>query len=194
VISTMTRAEERVIADLCYIIGGEAALERAIRSFVRVTGRVPTGDELLDHVADTRIAELTDEIARREWAARPLQKQEHTRAQPMGNPRHVPTAEELDRLSDAVRTTPLHPLALQRVEEVIRLERVHAHLQASVPERLARVRSRAEQVFGDASKAWRWLRAWRGVLNAVPLDLIETEDGAARVEQELERIAYGIYG
>lgn len=65
-ISTMRRAEERVINDLAYIAGGEDKLERAIRSFVQVTGRTPTGDELLDHVADTRIAEPTDEIARRD--------------------------------------------------------------------------------------------------------------------------------
>jgi hypothetical protein len=64
--STMSWAEERVINDLAYIAGGEDKLERAIRSFVQVTGRTPTGDELLDHVADTRIAELTDEIARRD--------------------------------------------------------------------------------------------------------------------------------
>lgn len=69
-ISTMTRAEERVIDDLAYIAGGEAALERAIRAFIDVTGRSPTGPELLDHVVDTRIAELRDRIALRNHRAR----------------------------------------------------------------------------------------------------------------------------
>lgn len=62
-ISVNTRADEQTIDDLAYIVGGEAALERAIRSFVDVTGRAPTGDELLDHLVDTRIAELSDRIA-----------------------------------------------------------------------------------------------------------------------------------
>jgi hypothetical protein len=68
-ISVNTREYESTIDDLAYIVGGEAALERAIRSFVDVTGRAPTGDELLDHLVDTRITELSDRIARRDQTA-----------------------------------------------------------------------------------------------------------------------------
>jgi hypothetical protein len=68
-ISVNTKEDERAIDDLSYIVGGEAALKRAIDAFVDVTGRTPTGDELLDHVVDTRIAELSDRIARRNRSA-----------------------------------------------------------------------------------------------------------------------------
>lgn len=110
-----------------------------------------------------------------------------------GNVRTQPTGEELDRLLAAARSTPVHPLALEQIAEVIRLARVEAHLHATVPERLARVRGRAEEAFGDPAKAWRWLRAVRGALGAVPLELIGTEEGAARVEGLLEQIKDGIY-
>jgi hypothetical protein len=57
-ISTMTRAEEKVIQDLAYIAGGEAALERAILDFRRREGRSPSGKELLDTVARQRLTDL----------------------------------------------------------------------------------------------------------------------------------------
>jgi putative toxin-antitoxin system antitoxin component (TIGR02293 family) len=60
--------------------------------------------------------------------------------------------------------------------------------------RIDRVRHRAEQVFGDAAKAKRWLgKPSRGLGGRTPLQLAETGEGAAAVEAELVRIEHGVY-
>jgi putative toxin-antitoxin system antitoxin component (TIGR02293 family) len=60
--------------------------------------------------------------------------------------------------------------------------------------RLARVTALAERVFGDETKAHRWLRKPSPMLGeATPLKLLATETGAQLVEQALHRIDYGMF-
>lgn len=59
--------------------------------------------------------------------------------------------------------------------------------------RVARVLGAADDVFGAAEKAHRWLRkANRGLGGHVPLELLATEAGTRLVEQALGRIEHGI--
>ncbi|RRU06573.1 MbcA/ParS/Xre antitoxin family protein [Stenotrophomonas sp. 278] len=58
-------------------------------------------------------------------------------------------------------------------------------------QRIARVTSEAERVFGDATKAGRWLSSVSTILGAKPLDLLATDAGARDVEYELMRIDQG---
>ena len=58
--------------------------------------------------------------------------------------------------------------------------------------RLTRIQSMAEDVFGDADKANRWLREKLGILDGnPPLELAQTESGARVVEQILAKIDWG---
>ena len=60
--------------------------------------------------------------------------------------------------------------------------------------RLQRVVEQAERVFGNPIKAHRWLREPCRALNkAVPIELLETEQGAVIVRDELGRIQYGMF-
>ncbi len=60
--------------------------------------------------------------------------------------------------------------------------------------RVARILTLAADAFGAAAKAARWLRTPNRVLkDAVPLGLLATEPGARLVEDELHRIAWGLY-
>jgi putative toxin-antitoxin system antitoxin component (TIGR02293 family) len=59
--------------------------------------------------------------------------------------------------------------------------------------RLARIVALAEQVFGEAARAWRWLRtAKRQFQSRSPVQLIATEAGARLVEELLYRIDEGL--
>jgi putative toxin-antitoxin system antitoxin component (TIGR02293 family) len=59
--------------------------------------------------------------------------------------------------------------------------------------RLARTAAIAEHVFGDAERAWRWLRAAkRQFRGRSPLRLLATEAGARLVEELLYRVADGM--
>lgn len=59
--------------------------------------------------------------------------------------------------------------------------------------RVARVLAAAEEVFGDRGTAHAWLRrATTALRGEVPLDLLDTEEGAREVEILLGRIAHGI--
>jgi putative toxin-antitoxin system antitoxin component (TIGR02293 family) len=61
--------------------------------------------------------------------------------------------------------------------------------QGRVPE----VIQLAERVFGEKSKAYRWLSKPSPMLDgAVPLDLVRTKRGAKRVEAALHRIDFGM--
>lgn len=58
--------------------------------------------------------------------------------------------------------------------------------------RLARIQALAEDVFGDADKANRWLRADLGILDGKPpIEVAQTEAGARVVEQVLAKIDWG---
>lgn len=59
-------------------------------------------------------------------------------------------------------------------------------------ERIARMSAMAQDVFGNAEKAHRWLRKPnRALEGTVPLDLCQTDAGVRLVEALLDRIAFG---
>src|SRR5260370_6690341 len=75
------------------------------------------------------------------------------------------------------RKTKREPLSLEESDRVVRLTRIQAL---------------AEDVFGDARKANRWLREELGILDGKsPLELARTESGARLVEQLLAKIDWG---
>ncbi len=60
--------------------------------------------------------------------------------------------------------------------------------------RLKRVVSFAERVFGESARAHRWLRKpSRALDGAAPIELLETEEGARIVENEIGCIQHGMY-
>jgi putative toxin-antitoxin system antitoxin component (TIGR02293 family) len=60
--------------------------------------------------------------------------------------------------------------------------------------RLKRVATLAEQVFGDRTKAHRWLRkAKRQLQDQTPLAFLASESGARIIEDMLRRIEHGIF-
>jgi putative toxin-antitoxin system antitoxin component (TIGR02293 family) len=60
--------------------------------------------------------------------------------------------------------------------------------------RLARLTAMAERVFGEATKAHRWLRKPSPMLaGATPLALLRSETSTQSVEQALHRIDYGMF-
>ena len=60
--------------------------------------------------------------------------------------------------------------------------------------RIKRIVEFAERVFADPVKAHRWLRKPSRALNgAVPIELIETEEGARIVENEIGVIDHGMF-
>ena len=59
--------------------------------------------------------------------------------------------------------------------------------------RIMRVRELATRVLGDAQKASTWLMtANRGLGGEIPMQLLDSDIGAQRVEQELRAIEYGM--
>ncbi|MFZ2099423.1 MAG: antitoxin Xre/MbcA/ParS toxin-binding domain-containing protein [Oricola sp.] len=71
------------------------------------------------------------------------------------------------------------PLTLAESDRVQRLERIIAH---------------AYRVFGDEQKANRWLRKPnRAMEKAIPVELLESETGAHKVEELLYAIDYGMF-
>jgi putative toxin-antitoxin system antitoxin component (TIGR02293 family) len=60
--------------------------------------------------------------------------------------------------------------------------------------RLARVMALAEDTFQNRGKAHRWMRrANRSLGGMVPVELLDTDEGARLVETVLGRISHGIY-
>ncbi|MER8406593.1 MbcA/ParS/Xre antitoxin family protein [Mesorhizobium sp. M0185] len=55
-----------------------------------------------------------------------------------------------------------------------------------------RISTMADRVFGNYERAQRWLRKRSRVLNEAPINLLQSETGAMLVEEEPNRIAYGI--
>jgi putative toxin-antitoxin system antitoxin component (TIGR02293 family) len=61
--------------------------------------------------------------------------------------------------------------------------------------RLARIAALATDVLGDGQRAVDWLRADNRALgDSAPVDQLDTDFGAQRVEQLLGRIDHGIFG
>ena len=60
--------------------------------------------------------------------------------------------------------------------------------------RVARILASAEATFGDTDKARTWLRRpSRALGGVVPLVLLDNEEGGRIVDEELSRIAGGVY-
>jgi putative toxin-antitoxin system antitoxin component (TIGR02293 family) len=75
------------------------------------------------------------------------------------------------------RTTRREPLTIDESDRLVRL---------------ARIQAVAEDVFGDAAKANRWLREPLGILGGKsPLDFARSDPGARVIEQILARIDWG---
>lgn len=59
--------------------------------------------------------------------------------------------------------------------------------------RVARITAMAEQVFGEAERAWRWLRKpKRQFEGKTPIEMLASEAGARIVEETIARIDDGI--
>ncbi|HYJ79956.1 MAG TPA: antitoxin Xre/MbcA/ParS toxin-binding domain-containing protein [Longimicrobiaceae bacterium] len=60
--------------------------------------------------------------------------------------------------------------------------------------RVARVALIALDTFGNSAKAYAWLRRPnRALQGGVPIDILDTDDGARMVEQVLGRLAHGLF-
>jgi putative toxin-antitoxin system antitoxin component (TIGR02293 family) len=84
---------------------------------------------------------------------------------------------------------PQRTLAFRRAER----KRLSPEESARVT-RMAKVFALAEETFQNVVKARAWLRRPNRALSGrAPLDLMDTESGARLVEDELTRLAYGVY-
>ena len=96
--------------------------------------------------------------------------------------------------SGLLTSVELDRLALSR--KTLAHRRTVGRLSADQSDRLVRVLrvvSEAEETFGAHDKAHRWLRRPTTALaGRAPLDLLDTDVGARRVETLLGRIAHGI--
>ncbi|OLC17191.1 MAG: hypothetical protein AUH29_02810 [Candidatus Rokubacteria bacterium 13_1_40CM_69_27] len=87
-----------------------------------------------------------------------------------------------------VLALPLRTLARRKKERRLRADESDRLL------RLSRVGALAEEILGTREKAAAWLRAPNRVLGGPsPLDCLDTDLGAQKVEQLLHRIEYGVY-
>jgi putative toxin-antitoxin system antitoxin component (TIGR02293 family) len=59
--------------------------------------------------------------------------------------------------------------------------------------RLAKIQSKAVEVFQDKEVAVDWLKRPNRALGDIPLQLLDTEAGADMVERVLTRIEHGVY-
>jgi len=84
----------------------------------------------------------------------------------------------VSRRTLARRRAANEPLSLSETDRTLRLERIAEH---------------AERVFHNREKAQLWLRSEIVALDGSrPIDLLQTESGARKVEQVLHRIDYGM--
>lgn len=59
--------------------------------------------------------------------------------------------------------------------------------------RLTLVKAKAREVFGSKQKANRWLHTFNRTLQKAPIELLSTEQGARLVEEEINRIDWGVF-
>lgn len=91
-------------------------------------------------------------------------------------------------LAELARCLDLSVRSLQRRRRSRRL----ARYESDRLYRLARIVALADHSFGDHEKAVRWLKRSNAALGgAAPIETVDTELGARRVENVLGRIAYG---
>ena len=96
--------------------------------------------------------------------------------------------------SGAITNFELFHLVLPR--KTLSNRRAAGHLTADQSDKLVRVArliAKAEEVFGNPEKAYRWLRRPTAPLNGeAPLKRLDTEAGARAVEELLLQIDHGI--
>jgi putative toxin-antitoxin system antitoxin component (TIGR02293 family) len=102
-------------------------------------------------------------------------------------------------VDDAVQTGRLSPAELDRLalaRKTLAHRRTLGRLSAEQSDRFVRVLRvilEAEEIFANPEKAHRWLRRPTTALSDyAPLDLLDTDVGARRVETLLGQIAHGI--
>lgn len=82
------------------------------------------------------------------------------------------------------------------VRKLQRMRETEAALDASMSDRVVRVMrifADAMTLFADKRRAVKWLRSGNdGLGGAAPLDLLDTDIGAQRVEESLDRLRYGV--
>lgn len=79
------------------------------------------------------------------------------------------------------------------VLEIVTLSSDNAHSPEDRAERVARLRARAEEIFGEPNKAALWLnRPNRSLNDQAPLDAIQTDTGLQLVMTILGRIEHGV--
>ncbi len=60
--------------------------------------------------------------------------------------------------------------------------------------RVARITAKAEQVFGEPERSWRWLRKPKERFHGkTPIEMLATEAGARLVEEMIVQIDYGMF-
>ena len=70
----------------------------------------------------------------------------------------------------------------------------NTHFPEDRAERVARIRARAEEVFGEPNKAALWLnRPNRSLSHQTPLEAIQIDTGLQLVMTILGRIEHGVY-
>lgn len=106
-------------------------------------------------------------------------------------------SQRIDQLAQSLavdRSTLLGVLGISE-RTLLRKQIAARRLSATVSDRLARVDrlfALATEVFGGREKAAHWLvRSSRALGDEVPLQLLDTDAGSQKVEQELRQIQFG---
>jgi putative toxin-antitoxin system antitoxin component (TIGR02293 family) len=105
---------------------------------------------------------------------------------------------ELDRTAEllGIDRTQLAGILDTSLRTLQRKAEVDARLGPAASDRLARIKrihELATHVLGELDKASRWLTtASRGLGGEVPLQMLDTDIGTQRVQQELREIEYGM--
>jgi putative toxin-antitoxin system antitoxin component (TIGR02293 family) len=105
---------------------------------------------------------------------------------------------ELDRTAEllGIDRTQLAGILDTSLRTLQRKAEVDARLGPAASDRLARIKrihELATHVLGESDKASRWLTtASRGLGGEVPLQMLDTDIGTQRVQQELREVEYGM--
>jgi len=105
---------------------------------------------------------------------------------------------ELDRMAELLRIdrAQLASILDTSLRTLQRKAEADARLRPGASDRLARIKrihELATHVLGERDKASRWLTtASRGLGGEIPLQMLDTDIGTQRVQQELREIEYGM--
>jgi putative toxin-antitoxin system antitoxin component (TIGR02293 family) len=102
--------------------------------------------------------------------------------------------EALDQLQDSAESQPRNKFIKLCATYQPDLDKNLDINQKQKLDRITTVHEHAAEVFEDSDIAWDWLQSPNGALGwKIPLQLLETEEGAQQVETILGRIDYGVY-